>query len=724
MEILAPCGGKESFFTAINNGANGVYLGLDNFSARKNADNFNVENISYYIAYAHLFNVKVYVCVNTLIKDLEMGEFVDTVEKAYLAQADAFIVQDVFLGKTLKNLFPEICLHLSTQAGVCNLKGAEIAKDYGFSRVVVARETPVEEISKISKIIETEVFVHGALCSGFSGHCYFSSVIGGNSGNRGLCRQPCRQKYAYSFNNKPCHALSLSDLCLVDKLEELKNAGVCSLKIEGRMRSAEYVGSTVSLYKKALLGKDYKRELALSKRAYNRGDFTSGYVFGEDKNILSTKVQGHLGEFVGKVETFKKGKIKLNKQFLIGCGFKILRDGIEVGSGKIIDEKNLLSYSGSVALGDDIYITKDLSIAGDLEEKLVKEFSVEARFMVGERAMLTALGKTVYSSEILQEARSIPLDKKALFDNLQRVDLFPFKVTDLFLETNGVFISKAELNKLRKAFFESIFYGEQITKPVNKTPFDLPKIERGNGQKALAVISSFPLKNHQEITHFVFAPNEYNKGVVEEFLAEMQSFKGEKYLYIPCFLTDSEIEKIKTLAHYFVGFYVEGIFGVKLAKECGVKCFGGIELNVFNKIDQAEIMKVCDYYCHSKELSLKEFEPNGFVFTLGSIKLMSLIYCPNGRNCKGCNVSNLETLTDYGSRVFPVRRYKTSNCRFEVFNQNIMCSKKYFDKMIFDFTGLNQQFAQELFNVYLTEGFKGVSSKFKCTQYSLNNGIN
>ena len=239
-EILAPAGNKQNLITAISAGANAVYLGLKDFSARKTAQNFSFEELKYACAYANTFNCKVYVTVNTLIKDCEINNFLEAINNAYSCGVDAFILQDLFLGKLIKEKMPNVTLHLSTQAGVCNEFGAKQALDYGFSRVILARETKISDIEKICKIIETEVFVHGALCTSFSGHCYFSSFIGGNSGNRGLCKQPCRKKYKYVVNGKTVkdgYVLSLADLCSVNDVVLLKNLGVKSFKIEGRLRS-------------------------------------------------------------------------------------------------------------------------------------------------------------------------------------------------------------------------------------------------------------------------------------------------------------------------------------------------------------------------------------------------------------------------------------------------------------------------------------------------------
>ena len=196
LEILAPAGNMACATAAIYNGANAIYLGLGNFSARQGADNFDAAAFEEIVKKAHFFDVKVYVAMNTIVKNTEIDSFISSVVYAWNKGADAIILQDIFLGRLLKERYPSIILHLSTQAGVCTVEGAKLAKEYGFSRVILARETPLQAIKEIAEIIETEVFVQGALCTAFSGQCYFSSFAGGNSGNRGRCKQPCRKTYA------------------------------------------------------------------------------------------------------------------------------------------------------------------------------------------------------------------------------------------------------------------------------------------------------------------------------------------------------------------------------------------------------------------------------------------------------------------------------------------------------------------------------------------------
>ena len=296
-EILAPAGSENSAFAAINAGADAIYLGLDRFSARSSAENFCMENFKKILAYAHALGVKVYAALNTVVKNSELENFLDTCAEVWNAGADALIIQDVFLGKYIKARFPQVKLHLSTQAGTCNALGALLAKEYGFDRVILARETLLKDVVEISKIIETEAFVQGALCTCFSGQCYMSSFAGGNSGNRGRCKQPCRKVYSVDRRGfeEPAYRLSLSDLCVGENIKELAEAGVTSFKIEGRMRRPEYVAAAVGYYKD-------KVSLSSLKRTYNRGNYTKGLAFGQNKSFISSAVQGHIGEFAGIIK--------------------------------------------------------------------------------------------------------------------------------------------------------------------------------------------------------------------------------------------------------------------------------------------------------------------------------------------------------------------------------------------------------------------------------------
>ena len=669
-ELLAPAGNSECFFAAINNGANAVYIGLSDFSARKNAENFTKENIRYYVAYAHIFNVKVYVAVNTLVKNAELDDFVSTVKYAYEAGADAFIVQDVFLAETLKNTFPEIVLHLSTQGGVNNVEGAEYALRKGFSRVILARETQINEIKEITKVTETEVFVHGALCSSFSGHCYISSFVGGNSGNRGLCKQPCRRAYTLETSeNKGKYAISLSDLCLIDKLKELRDTGVKSVKIEGRMRNPEYVASVVKAYRQAI--DDGIADTKEIKRTFNRGDFTLGYPFGVAKNIVSDKIQNHKGIKVGTVRKLSDNNriiVETDETFNVGDGFKIIRNGYEVGNAVALSIGKILAYKGEIKIGDEVNITKDVGLATELLEK-TKKVPVEILVNATEGDYLTAVcGEYIVKSDrILEKAKTHPITEEELSLNFSKTDKYPFLPNVKAIVVGEPFIVKSALNNLRAALYEKLFYGNSKTRTVDIESLEIPKSRYELSDNYNLLISD-DLSDKKRGYTFVYFPNNYD--VIEKK-------KHSAYLFVPSFLTDGDIVKIKELSEYFDGFYVDGVDGLEIAESLSKPFIAGLGLNVFNKFDEnALLTEGAKIIAASKELSLKEisdFGSNIVVFTNGNIRLAELLYCPYGKNCKNCNRKDINELTDELGHKFFVRRYKINDrCRFEIYNGSIL----------------------------------------------------
>lgn len=277
LEILAPCGNEESFNAALNSGADAVYLGLKSFSARRNAANFSGDELEKAVDTAHRQGVRVYVTLNTLVFDDEIAELEKTVEEISRTKADGVIVQDLGVVKKVRVIAPDLRLHASTQMTVTSASGAEFALKQGFSRVVLPRELSLEEIRNItSRVeIETEVFVHGALCVCLSGQCLLSAVIGGRSGNRGLCAQPCRLNYRCDDRE---NVLSLKDLSLINDLRALEQAGVTSAKIEGRMKRPEYVAAAVYQCRMALRGE--KADEKLLGKVFSRSGFTKGYFDG------------------------------------------------------------------------------------------------------------------------------------------------------------------------------------------------------------------------------------------------------------------------------------------------------------------------------------------------------------------------------------------------------------------------------------------------------------
>lgn len=722
VELLAPAGCEENFYGAVNFGADAVYLGLSDFSARKNAGNFTLDRLNFILSYAHLFGVKVYVAVNTVIKNDELKNYFELIKSAYLAGVDAFIVQDLFLGRTLKSLFPNITLHLSTQAGINNVDGAKQALSYGFSRVILARETSLEEIKKITQIIETEVFVQGALCTCFSGHCYFSSFIGGLSGNRGACRQPCRKLYKYEgkgIQDEMRYALSLADLSVQNRLKDLITAGVKSLKIEGRMRSFEYVCAACDFYNSLLLDDEISRlKNENLKRTYNRGGYTEGLAFGQKKNFISDKIQNHAGSVIATVSAIKGNELVLSglkHKIAVGDCFKILTSGYETGHAMAVEKngKVCVLFREKAFVGSELSITKDVSLTEKYQNKQkLHPVTVNVTANVGEPLKLTLNGIEYLSDFIVAQALTSSVTKSEIKENLRRVDKYPFEVTPSCSLDGKVFIPKKVMNELRARAYSDYFnsFANQNVK-IDKIAcfnFDFDSFYATNNSSLneVTVISSdFSFQSFTGLKNLVFCPNDYNDSeLFEKFFAQTQKFNCEKFLYLPPFLNQKDESIFVSKLDGFDGIYSECASGLFLAKRYKKKFFGGVELNVTNNFTYNALKAEGAYEISlSKELSKQEIANmnSGYVLTFGNIKIMSLMYCPLKKNCKSCKQNDFFTLKDGSSREFKVRRYKLSECRFEVYNEKMLRSKFTFAKQIFDFTTLTGKEINELLNIYL-----------------------
>ena len=293
LELLAPAGSPDAVIAAVQNGADAVYLGFGAHNARRGANNFTEEEFIKAVRYCHIRGCKVYVTMNTLVSDRELDGALDLARKASEYGADALLVQDLGLVRLLRQAVPDLPLHASTQMSIHNLAGVEAAAELGCTRAVLSRELSLEQIREISRhaSIETEVFVHGALCFCYSGQCYMSSLIGRRSGNRGMCAQPCRMQYSMG-GRMDDYPLSLKDNCLVDHLRALEDAGVACVKIEGRMKRPEYVGVVTDIYARCI--QDERRptaaEMERLELAFSRQGFTQGYFLGQKgPDMLGTR---------------------------------------------------------------------------------------------------------------------------------------------------------------------------------------------------------------------------------------------------------------------------------------------------------------------------------------------------------------------------------------------------------------------------------------------------
>lgn len=724
-EILAPAGDESSFYAALDSGADAIYLGLKDFSARKSAANFSLENLRGYIARAHVLGAKVYVALNTLVKDKEIDDFFSCALGAWNAGADALIIQDIFLGKLLKRTYPEMILHLSTQAGVCNIYGALLAKRYGFSRVILARETPMEDIMQIAKEIETEIFVQGALCTCFSGQCYFSSYAGGNSGNRGFCKQPCRRKYSVDRKefDKYSYALSLSDLCMGEDVIKLAEAGVSSFKIEGRMRSAAYVGAAVRYYKDLFsdaVQSTLRADFSDLKRAYNRGDYTRGYTFGQDKNLLSSSIQGHKGERVGYVSASQKNEKYTFFESVYtpsdGDGFKVIRRGAEeLGGGEYHADYPktrggfFLKRNAKYRAGDEVYLTFDTGLARRIaERKRTVVLRLDAVFAVGEKPCVHIegdFGSFDYTADYaIEQAKSRAFTREDCMACFSKTDDFPFSIVfgNIRIEGEG-FIVKSALNAFRREIFSSLC--ERLSSQRKELPLRatavIPMLHISSDNEKIAVIDHdflSPVYKDCSVTDAIFKPKSYKDiREIDRFINIAEYYAWRKWLYMPAFMVGKDLETVLQYASRFDGVYAEGAFAVEFCREQKLALFAGTGFNLFNSLSVQSLSEESPAeIALSKELSKAELlhirasRPDLFVFAGGGVKVMELGHCLFGKSCDSCDRRSRYLLTDESGRAFPLLRYENSVCRFEVYNAALLVSDAG-GQRVYDFCTLSDE---------------------------------
>lgn len=354
-ELLAPAGSLEAFFAAMEAGADAVYCGLKDFSARAKAKNINFTDLGGMLNYAHRRQRKIYVTLNTLVKERELPQLIDTLATLVELGVDAVILQDLAVWRLAREHFPELELHASTQLTIHNIAGVRMLEELKFTRGVLARELSLAEIAAIraATTLELEHFVHGALCFSFSGQCFFSSWLGGKSGNRGRCTQPCRRRYR--DRQRDGYYFSPNDLSVIDLLPELTNAGICSLKIEGRMKSAEYVYNVVGAYRRVLDARPADRNAELTRaKGQLRDSFgrppTKGFLpDGEGRDIVAPQVKGATGRYLGDVTGVNGKTIQFKIRDILQVGDRIRVQPRSDQAGTAFTVKQIQSGKRSVA---------------------------------------------------------------------------------------------------------------------------------------------------------------------------------------------------------------------------------------------------------------------------------------------------------------------------------------------------------------------------------------
>lgn len=610
-EILAPAGGYDALVAAVRCGANAVYLGGKALNARRNASNFSDEELREAVAYCHARNVKVYLTLNTLVADSELETAYDAIECACNSHADALILQDIGLVSLVRQVCPDMPMHASTQMSVQSIEGVRELEKMGFARVVLPRELSESEIAAIAAKtdMELEYFVHGALCMCVSGQCLMSSVLGGRSGNRGLCAQPCR--LPFGINGKGGNALSLKDLSLVDELRRLEKAGICSFKIEGRMKRPEYVAAAVTACKNSLNNiNDYNINEAL-RAVFSRSGFTKGYfegklgkdMFGvrrkEDVEgaapVLSSLARLYDGEkplLPANMELkFKRSEPLTLKVFACGKTAAVTGDIPSEAVNKAVTEEELRDRLAKC--GGTQFFAGDISI--DLDEGLNAPASAINRLR---RQALTELDGE------LAKGRDIPFTRTERFTAPHRAER---------MKLHARFFSEASVP-------DSLDGLARVILPIETSPETLKRVLDSGAQAAV------------EIPSAVFS-------------------NADKY-----------VKKLTELKENGLSLaWACGLDGVGIARRAGLRFVCGFGMNIFNSVSVSEAAILGAEDCLlSCEVSLAQAAhiggklPRGLMI-YGRIPLMMTRNCPVATKLTCAECGGRSYLLDRMGVRFPVR---------------------------------------------------------------------
>ncbi len=598
-ELLCPAGSPAAFDAAIEAGADAIYIGGTAFNARINAKNFTAEDIRSAVKRAHSFGVKVYIAANTLIYDRERDDYIRAAREAYLCGADAMIVADIGAASLIKKYIPDIELHASTQLSGHNLAAAERLSEAGFSRMVLAREMPRDDIKLFTENspIEAEVFVHGALCVCHSGQCLFSSLVGGRSGNRGECAQPCRLPYKNMGKND--YPLSLKDLCLAGHIKELCDMGVASFKIEGRMKSPEYVRDVARIWRRLIdegrdANDDEMDELA---HIFSRGGFTDGYY----RKDISRKMMGV--------------RSNDNKR----------------------DTRELVAFDG-------------------LKRKISLE--LKATVKKDEPIALTAYpaGITVFG-DIPETAINLAIDEETVKRCLSKLGGTLFEAREIEIELDdGLMVPISKLNALRRACVDKLLeVGEKKRRIADFESVSTEKSERfrSNSKTAVFYNAKSVTEKSKRFFDVIYLPLEDYDGSVEGVLLPSVIFDSEAEK-----VTDMlRAAKEKGALHALVG----NIGHIDLVLEAGLIPHGDFRLNVSNRDSMRELEKSgFEDIVLSPELTLPRMRDIGgrsSAIVYGRIPLMVTEKCLGKElaSCDTCRAGKVK-LVDRKNVSFPIFR--------------------------------------------------------------------
>ncbi|MSS78058.1 U32 family peptidase [Anaerococcus sp. WCA-380-WT-2B] len=681
-EILAPVGKMSMLYAGLAAGACSFYLALDDFGARAYAKNFSIDNIKEVIDLIHLFDRKVFITINTLIKDEEMDKALSYLEKLIEYGADGILIQDIGFYSLIKDIKRDgekkIEFHASTQMAIKDYDGAKALKDLGFDRIVIARETPIDEIKKIAKLeIDTEVFVHGSLCVSYSGECLLSSYLGRRSANRGRCAGICRKKYKLINNGKVLgydYYLSMKDLNTIDNIEELVKAGVDSLKIEGRMKTDEYVYNTVRNYKSMLEESTYNNDEIedISNRSY-----TKGFIFGQKRNYLALSNENK-HRVIGKVfekskDKFFKSNSKLRKGSILEVVTKKnktlpLTLTSDLNNGDVLKLKDFKDAK----IGSNISLLNSSILKENLEDGLssYKNLPLDISFVgrLGEYPKISLSYKDIKVNFLgkskIERANKVSLSEEDIRENLSKLGNTIYKVKNINISIDdNIFIKKKDINELRRNAIY-ILNNKRLEPYYKKNP----NIKKRN------------LKENREIKrekNVELLSNNIDRGLLDDFdnvyvRAFDKSFSGLNLYYI---LDADKSYNKKELINYLLenGFkgvifnnYKDFVLIDDLRKN-KLKIRIGRYLNVFNSYSFDFYDKFSEMISSSVENSFENINKNSKrykteILAYGPIELMNMRNCPfssikkcglNG--CEKC-IFNDSQIEDEDGNLFDIKR--------------------------------------------------------------------
>ncbi len=761
IELLAPAGDTEAFIAAVQNGANAIYLGGTMFNARSFAKNFDNDELLWAVEYAHLRNVKIFVTVNTLYKDEEFEMLLEYIDYLYTIQIDALIIQDIGLCSIVHEIYPDFEIHMSTQASVMNKYGVKFFEKRGVSRIVLARENSIEEIQNIcsSTSLDIEVFVHGALCICYSGQCLLSSFIGKRSGNRGECAQPCRLKYRLVQDNiiledKIPYLLSPKDLMTIENIGKLIDAGVCSFKIEGRMKRPEYVGSVVKAYRNAIdnyinqQSSSLDRYIYFMKSMFNR-DYTKGYIF-HDSMIVEGDYSGNKGIIIGYVMNYNKNKkrVLIRLKDTLQQGDSIVFENIDKGrpinkiyiKGKLVHQayKNdivEIEFDFPVYHGN-VRKTLNLNIIQDIQKSYQKENikqPIQMKFVgqVNKPLSLTIIFKDIViqkqTHDVFGKTDHNILTQERIHQQLSKLGQTVFFAQNIDIKIDeGIMIPIKIINELRR---DAIY--ELSQRIIHKKIYSQKRIYQPLlvQQKATSH-NIYVLASHyqqlEEIVHYpiqtVFYP--YQKDVIEAYELCLKHHI-DFALFIPRICKDKDIEEILNSSIYqIIKKVVVNDYGSYYAFQDKERIIG-TGLNIFNSY-------AAQYYKEEKILSLemsykqlKQLKTNYQSCILqiyGKIENMISEYCPIsqyyfGKQKRDCHICQKHQFSIIDRKNEKFNLMMDEKCRMHLLN----CKTLYIDNiekiptqgLFLHFTNEEAKLVNRVLNDYFHYIFKQQKSHLK-----------